>query len=49
VRDVPGKTMFQRIRYLLEAHADDLRKLMPQELRGNPASNCNLIHTPMHA
>jgi len=47
VRDVPGKTMFKRMRYL-EAHADDLPKLMLQVLRGNPASNFNLIHPPMH-
>src|SRR5271154_2639755 len=45
VRDVPGKTMFEKMKYL-EAHADDLRKLMLREPRGYPASNCNLILPP---
>ena len=47
VRDVPGKTMFEKMKYL-EAHADDLRKLMLREPRGYPASNCNLILPPTH-
>src|SRR5580693_2338169 len=47
VRDVPGKTMFEKMKYL-EAHADDLRKLMLREPRGYPAANCNLILPPTH-
>jgi proline racemase len=42
VLDVPGATMFEKMKYL-ETHADDLRKLMLREPRGYPASNCNLI------
>jgi proline racemase len=42
VLDVPGGTMFEKMKYL-ETHADDLRKLMLREPRGYPASNCNLI------
>jgi proline racemase len=42
VLDVPGKTMFEKMKYL-ETRADDLRKLMLREPRGYPASNCNLI------
>jgi proline racemase len=42
VLDVPGATMFEKMKYL-EMHADDLRKLMLREPRGYPASNCNLI------
>lgn len=42
VLDVPGKTMFEKMKYL-ETRADDLRKLMLREPRGYPAANCNLI------
>ena len=42
VLDVPGKTMFEKMKYF-ETKADDLRKLMLREPRGYPASNCNLI------
>jgi proline racemase len=45
VLDVPGKTMFEKMKYL-ETRADDLRKLMLREPRGYPASNCNLILPP---
>jgi len=45
VLDVPGKTMFEKMKYF-ETHADDLRKLMLREPRGYPASNCNLILPP---
>jgi proline racemase len=45
VLDVPGKTMFDKMKHL-ESHADDLRKLMLREPRGYPASNCNLILPP---
>src|SRR5690348_914863 len=47
VLDVPGKTMFEKKRYL-ETRADDLRKLMLREPRGYPAANCNLILPPTH-
>jgi proline racemase len=42
VLDVPGKTMFEKMRYLA-VEADDLRKRMLREPRGYPAANCNLI------
>ena len=45
VRDVPGRTMFEKMKYF-QTHADDLRKLMLREPRGYPASNCNLILPP---
>ena len=45
VRDVPGKTMFEKMKYL-ETQADDLRKRMLREPRGFPAANCNLILPP---
>ena len=45
VLDVPGKTMFEKMKYL-ETHHDDLRKRMLREPRGYPASNCNLILPP---
>ena len=47
VLDVPGKTMFEKMRHL-ERHADDLRKRMLREPRGYPAANCNLILPPTH-
>ena len=47
VLDVPGKTMFEKMRYF-ETQADDLRKLMLREPRGYPAANCNLILPPTH-
>jgi len=45
VRDVPGATMFDKMRHLQE-HADGIRKLMLREPRGYPAANCNLILPP---
>ncbi len=42
VDDVPGATMLDKARYL-EAHGDDLRKVMLNEPRGYPASCCNLV------
>lgn len=45
VLDVPGKTMFEKMRFL-EREADDLRLRMLREPRGYPASNCNLILPP---
>jgi proline racemase len=47
VLDVPGKTMFEKMRYLA-THRDDLRKRMLREPRGYPAANCNLLLPPTH-
>ena len=47
VLDVPGRSMFEKMRYL-ETEADDLRKRMLREPRGYPAANCNLILPPTH-
>jgi proline racemase len=47
VLDVPGKTMFEKMKYF-EAHRDDIRKRMLREPRGYPAANCNLILPPAH-
>jgi len=42
VLDVPGNTMFEKMKYL-ETEADELRLRMLREPRGYPAANCNLI------
>ena len=42
VLDVPGRSMFEKMKYLA-AQADDLRLRMLREPRGYPAANCNLI------
>ncbi len=47
VLDVPGGTIYQKMRYL-EKHGDNLRKLMLREPRGYPAANCNLVLPPCH-
>ncbi len=47
VLDVPGTTMFEKMRYL-ETEADELRRRMLREPRGYPAANCNLILPPTH-
>ncbi|RME83780.1 MAG: hypothetical protein D6775_07220 [Caldilineae bacterium] len=47
VLDVPGKTMFEKMKYLKE-HGDDLRKRMLHEPRGYPAMCCNVIMPPTH-
>ena len=47
VLDVPGKTMFEKMRHL-ETEADQLRLRMLREPRGYPAANCNLILPPTH-
>lgn len=47
VMDVPGKTMFEKMQHLA-TKGDSLRKLMLNEPRGYPASNCNLILPPTH-
>lgn len=45
VLDVPGETMFEKMKYL-ETEADDLRRRMLREPRGYPALCCNLILPP---
>ena len=45
VRDVPGASMFDKMRHLAERH-DDLRARMLREPRGYPAANCNLVLPP---
>jgi proline racemase len=47
VLDVPGDTMFDKMRHIAE-HGDGLRRLMLREPRGYPASNCNLILPSNH-
>jgi proline racemase len=47
VRDVPGRTMFEKMQHLA-AHQDGLRKRMLREPRGYPAANCNLVLPPTH-
>jgi proline racemase len=42
VRDVPGRTMFEKSEHL-RLRGDGLRRLMLREPRGYPAANCNLI------
>ncbi|HMK96250.1 MAG TPA: proline racemase family protein [Acidimicrobiales bacterium] len=45
VQDVPGVTMFEKMRHLATFH-DDLRLRMLREPRGYPAANCNLVLPP---
>ena len=45
VRDVPGRTMFEKMQHL-SRHEDGLRKRMLREPRGYPAANCNLVLPP---
>ncbi len=45
VADVPGATMFEKMRHLATCH-DDLRRRMLREPRGYPAANCNLVLPP---
>ncbi len=47
VLDVPGATMFDKMRHLAE-HGDGLRKLMLREPRGYPALCANVILPPTH-
>ena len=42
VLDVPGETMFDKMRWLA-TEGDDLRRLMLREPRGYPAANVNLV------
>jgi proline racemase len=48
VLDVPGRSMFEKMRHFAEHH-DDVRKRMLREPRGYPAANCNLILPPADA
>ena len=45
VLDVPGKTMFEKMKYFEKNH-DDIRLRMLREPRGYPALCCNLILPP---
>jgi proline racemase len=47
VLDVPGATMFDKMRHLAE-HGDGLRRLMLREPRGYPALCANVILPPTH-
>ena len=48
IEDVPGATMFEKMRHLATCH-DDLRLRMLREPRGYPAANCNLLLPPINA
>ncbi len=45
VPDVPGATMFEKMKHLQE-HRDDIRRRMLTEPRGYPAANCNIVLPP---
>jgi proline racemase len=45
VRDVPGRTMYEKMRYF-EKHHDAIRLRMLREPRGYPAANCNILFPP---
>src|SRR4051795_11602255 len=47
VRDVPGRSMFEKMQYPAQHH-DGVRKRMLREPRGYPAANCNLVLPPAH-
>jgi proline racemase len=47
VLDVPGATMYAKMRHLAE-HGDDLRLRMLREPRGYPALCCNVVLPPTH-
>jgi len=47
VLDVPGETMFDKMRWLW-SEGDDLRHLMLREPRGYPAANVNLVLPSSH-
>ncbi len=47
VLDVPGKTMFEKMKYFQKNH-DDIRLRMLREPRGYPAYCANLILPPTH-
>lgn len=45
VRDVPGKTMFEKMQYV-QAHQDELRKFLLNEPRGRVSQCVNLVLPP---
>ena len=47
VLDVPGASMFEKMRHLAE-HGDELRRLMLREPRGYPALCANVVLPPTH-
>ncbi len=47
VLDVPGRTMFEKMKYF-EAHHDDIRMRLLREPRGYPALCANVILPPAH-
>lgn len=47
VSDVPGGTMFEKMLHL-QAHRDDIRKVMLREPRGYPGLCCNVLMPPTH-
>ena len=47
VRDVPGRTMFEKMQYL-ETKADDLRQFLLNEPRGRVNQCVNLVLPPTH-
>jgi len=47
VLDVPGKTMFEKMKYM-KKNLDDLRLRMLREPRGYPALCCNVVMPPTH-
>lgn len=47
VPHIPGASVFEKMQWL-QAHGDDLRKLMLREPRGHPALCCNLLVAPCH-
>ncbi len=47
VLDVPGATMFEKMKYF-ERHHDDIRLRLLREPRGYPALCCNVIVSPTH-
>lgn len=42
---LPGRSVFEKMQYM-QAHHDDVRTLMLQEPRGNPALCCNVLVPP---
>ena len=44
---LPGNSVFEKMQYM-QAHHDDIRTMMLQEPRGNPALCCNALVPPCH-
>lgn len=45
VRDVPGKTMYEKMKYFW-GHEDQYRHLLLNEPQGSPAMCANIVHPP---